>query len=60
MIWTGFVLASRSMPAIAVVTALLGWAYQRRVNAEEKLLHPEVPGYTNSVQHAKKLIPYVW
>ena len=60
LIWTGFSLASRSMPAIAVVTALLGRAYQRRVNAEEELLHREVPGYTNYSQHTKKLVPYIW
>ncbi len=60
LIWAGFALASRSMPAIAIVTALLGRAYQRRVNAEEELLYRELPGYTAYSQRTKKLVPFIW
>lgn len=60
LIWTGFALTSRSMPAIAVVIALLGRAYQRRVDAEEDLLRRELPGYTAYSSRTKKLIPFIW
>jgi protein-S-isoprenylcysteine O-methyltransferase Ste14 len=58
--WTGFALASRSWPVIALVTGLLGRAYQRRVAAEEKLLQRDLPGYTAYSHHTKKLIPFLW
>lgn len=58
--WTGFALASRSWPVIAVVTGLLGRAYQRRVIAEEKLLRRGLPGYTAYSHRTKKLIPFLW
>jgi len=58
--WSGFALASRSVPAIALVTGLLGWAYRRRIAAEEALLRRELPGYSAYSDHTKKLIPFVW
>lgn len=58
--WSGFALASRSVPVIGLVTGLLSWAYQRRMTAEEELLRRELPGYTAYSQHTKKLIPFVW
>ena len=60
LIWTGFALGSRSAPAVAAVTALLGRAYQQRVNAEEQLLHRDLSGYTAYSQRTKKLVPFVW
>lgn len=60
LIWTGFALVSRSVPVIAVVAALLGRAYRRRVDAEEELLHRELPGYTAYSQGIKKLVPFIW
>lgn len=44
---------------IAVVTALLGRAYRRRVNAEEELLHRELPDYT-AYSQPNKLVPLIW
>jgi len=58
--WMGFALASRSAPVIVLVTALLGGAYERRINAEEELLNHDLPGYSAYSQHTKKLIPFVW
>jgi protein-S-isoprenylcysteine O-methyltransferase Ste14 len=58
--WSGFALASRSVPVIGFVTGLLSWAYQRRITAEEELLRRELPGYAAYSQHTKKLIPFVW
>jgi protein-S-isoprenylcysteine O-methyltransferase Ste14 len=58
--WSGFALASRSVPVIGFVTGLLSWAYQRRIAAEEELLRRELPGYTAYSDHTKKLIPLVW
>lgn len=48
------------MPVIAAVTALLGRAYRRRVDAEEELLLRELPGHTASCQHSKKIVPFIW
>jgi protein-S-isoprenylcysteine O-methyltransferase Ste14 len=58
--WSGFALTSRSVPFIGFVTGLLGWAYQRRITAEEELLRRELPGYAAYSDHTKKLIPFVW
>ena len=60
LIWTGFAVTSRSMPVIGVVVGLLGRVYQRRVRAEEQLLHRELPGYTAYSQHTKTLVPLIW
>lgn len=58
--WTGFALTSRSVPVITLVAGLLGWAYRRRIAAEEELLRRELPGYTIYSRTTKKLIPFVW
>ena len=58
--WTGFALASRSWPVIALVTGLLGRAYHRRIAAEEKLLQRDLPGYTAYSHRTRKLIPFLW
>jgi protein-S-isoprenylcysteine O-methyltransferase len=58
--WIGFAFASRSVPVLVVVSALLGRAYQRRIAAEEQLLQRELPGYTTYSRHTKKLVPLVW
>jgi len=58
--WTGFALASRSVPVIVLVTGLLGWAYQRRITAEEELLRRDLPGYRTYSERTSKLIPFIW
>jgi protein-S-isoprenylcysteine O-methyltransferase Ste14 len=58
--WAGLGLASRSMPVIVAVAALLGRAYQRRIGAEEELLRGELPGYAEYCRSTKRLIPFVW
>jgi protein-S-isoprenylcysteine O-methyltransferase Ste14 len=58
--WTGFALASRNVPTTALVAGVLGWAYQRRIAAEERLLRRDLPGYTTYSRRTKKLIPFVW
>ena len=58
--WTGFAMASRSAPVVALVAALLGRAYHRRIAAEEKLLRRHLPGYAAYSQHTKRLIPFIW
>lgn len=60
LVWAGFALTSRNLPAVAVVTVLVGRAYHRRVDAEEELLHRDLPGYTAYSQRTKKLIPFIW
>jgi protein-S-isoprenylcysteine O-methyltransferase Ste14 len=58
--WTGFALTSRSLPVAAVVAGLLGWAYQRRITAEEHLLQRDLPGYDAYRHRTKRLLPFVW
>ena len=58
--WTGFALASRSVPVLVLVTGLLGWAYQRRITAEEELLRRDLPGYRTYSERTSKLIPFIW
>ena len=58
--WTGFALTSRSLPVLALVSGLLGRAYQRRINAEEQLLSRDLPGYATYQERTKKLVPHLW
>ncbi|MGA8633991.1 MAG: isoprenylcysteine carboxylmethyltransferase family protein [Candidatus Dormiibacterota bacterium] len=60
MIWTGFALTSRSVRVVEVVGGLLGYAYHRRVGAEEALLRRDLPGYIEYSRRTKRLIPFVW
>lgn len=60
LIWTGFALASCSAPGIAIVVGLLGWAYHRRISAEEQLLRRTLSGYTAYTRETKRLIPFLW
>lgn len=60
MIWTGFALTSRSVPVVELVGGLLGYAYHRRVGAEEALLRRDLPGYIEYSRRTKRLIPFVW
>lgn len=58
--WTGFALTTRSAPTIALVGGLLGFAYGRRIAAEEQLLARELPGYEEYMDDTSRLIPRVW
>jgi len=58
--WTGFALTSRSVLGVALIPALLGAAYSRRIAAEEDLLHRDLLGYPTYSQRTRKLIPFVW
>lgn len=60
LIWTGFALASRSAPVLALVGGLMGRAYQQRIAAEEDLLRRELPGYLDYSSRTKRLIPFLW
>jgi protein-S-isoprenylcysteine O-methyltransferase len=58
--WIGFAVASRSVPAVIAVAALLGRAYLRRIAAEEEMLRRELRGYTAYSRRTRKLVPLVW
>jgi len=58
--WTGFAIASRSLPVAAVVGGLLGWAYRDRIRAEELLLRRELPGYQDYARRTRRIVPFVW
>ncbi len=58
--WSGFALASRSLPVAILVGGLLGRAYRDRVDAEEALLRRELPGYAEYAERTWRLVPGVW
>ena len=58
--WTGFALTCRSVPVIALLTALLGGVYRQRIVAEETLLRQALPGYADYGRRTRRLIPFVW
>jgi protein-S-isoprenylcysteine O-methyltransferase Ste14 len=60
LVWIGLALASRSVPAIILVTGLMGRAYQRRITAEENLLQRALPECDHYSRRTKKLLPLTW
>jgi protein-S-isoprenylcysteine O-methyltransferase Ste14 len=58
--WTGFALTSRSLPVVATVTGLVGFAYRHRIEAEEALLRHDLPGYAEYTRRTRRLIPGIW
>ncbi len=61
LIWLGFGVTTGSAPAAAVVTGLMGFAYRRRIDAEERMLRARLGGaYERYAQRTWRLIPFVW
>jgi protein-S-isoprenylcysteine O-methyltransferase Ste14 len=60
LVWVGLALASRSVPAVVLVTGLFGAAYRRRIVAEELLLRRDLPGYVTYSENTDRLVPGVW
>jgi protein-S-isoprenylcysteine O-methyltransferase len=60
LIWAGFALSSGSPLVVGTVAALLLPTYVHRIDAEERLLERELPGYTDYVRRTKRLVPNVW
>ncbi len=60
MTWLGFALTSRSLPVTALVGSLLGNAYRRRIDAEERLLTRDLPAYAGYKARTKRMIPSIW
>lgn len=60
MLWIGLALASRSAPTAVVLPALMGRAYRRRINVEEKLLRRDLPEYREYSRRTKKVVPLIW
>lgn len=58
--WAGFALTARSAPALAVIVALLGGAYRRRILAEERMLNRDLPGYADYAGRTRRLVPFLW
>jgi protein-S-isoprenylcysteine O-methyltransferase len=58
--WIGYVLTSRSVPALLAVSALLGRLYYQRIAAEEVMLAREFPGYATYSSRTNKLVPLIW
>lgn len=60
LIWIGYALSSRSVPAVGIVAGVLGRAYRRRIAAEEELLVRDLPGYAAYRSRTARLLPTVW
>lgn len=60
LIWTGFALSSGSLPVAAGVLGVIAHAYGRRIDAEERLLGRDLPGYGDYARRTRKLIPLIW
>jgi protein-S-isoprenylcysteine O-methyltransferase Ste14 len=60
LVWLGFALASRSVPAVVLVTGLFSAVYRRRIVAEEMLLRRDLSGYVTYTERTKRLVPHVW
>jgi protein-S-isoprenylcysteine O-methyltransferase len=60
LIWLGFALSSGSAVVAGVVSASLLPAYVHRIDAEERLLERDLPGYSDYVSRTKRLVPHVW
>jgi protein-S-isoprenylcysteine O-methyltransferase len=58
--WSGFALISRRWPVVGLFAGLLGFAYTRRILAEETLLRRELPGYADYQDRTTRLVPLVW
>jgi protein-S-isoprenylcysteine O-methyltransferase len=58
--WGGFALASGSPAAVVLVDVIFGRAYARRIEAEERLLVRDLPGYAEYRRRTWRLIPWVW
>ena len=55
--WLGFALTSRSAPLVVAVAGLLGRGFQKRIQAEKRLLTRTLPGYTTYRQRRKNWRP---
>jgi len=60
LIWLGFALSSGSPIAVGLVSAIIGRAYQRRIEVEEMVLEDGVYGYLDYQERTSRLIPFVW
>jgi len=60
LVWSGFGLTSGSAAVLGTVAALLVPAYVHRVEAEERLLGQQLPGYAAYTERTTRLVPHVW
>ena len=60
LVWLGFALTSRSIPAVGLVAGSLGRAYRDRIAAEESLLLRDLAPYAAYRVRTKKVLPFIW
>jgi protein-S-isoprenylcysteine O-methyltransferase Ste14 len=60
LVWCGFGLTTGSAAVLGTVAALLFPAYVHRMEAEERLLTRQLPGYAAYTERTSRLVPYVW
>jgi protein-S-isoprenylcysteine O-methyltransferase Ste14 len=60
LVWTGFALTSGSAAVVAAVVALVAPAYVHRIEAEERLLERDLPGYGDYRGRTARLVPRLW
>ena len=61
LMWFGAGVALRNWIALIVMAPLLGWAYLRRMNAEEEMLLRETgEAYRNYTRRTWRIIPFIY
>jgi protein-S-isoprenylcysteine O-methyltransferase Ste14 len=60
LVWSGFGLSSGSAAVLGTVAALVVPAYAQRMEAEERLLGEQLPGYAAYSERTARLVPHVW
>jgi protein-S-isoprenylcysteine O-methyltransferase Ste14 len=61
LMWLGAGVALRNWIALIFMAPLLGWAYLRRMNAEEKMLLTDIgEEYRNYSRRTWKIIPFIY
>jgi protein-S-isoprenylcysteine O-methyltransferase len=60
LVWSGFGLSSGSAAVLGTVASLLLPVYIHRMEAEERLLTRQLPGYAAYAERTTRLVPHVW
>ena len=59
--WTGGAATSRNLPVLILALAILGWAYARRIRAEEAMLVDSLgTPYTDYQKKSWRLVPFLF
>jgi len=58
--WLGAGLALRNWIALVLMVGFLGWAYRRRINAEEEMLLTNIGKEYREYSRTWRIIPFIY